>query len=126
MKNKIFCLPEDATLIICRLIIGGIFIVSGFDKVGAIATTVTAFSKMGIPSILTYIVAYGELIGGILLVIGLWVEYAAAFLTIVMLVAVYVTYPAGIRVFGYPLSVIAGLVAILGFGPGKYKVGSKF
>ena len=121
MKNQLKMHP-DVALLITRLIIGGIFVYSGWAKVADIAGTVGMFSQMGIPAFLTYIVSYGELIGGVLLILGLWTELAALFLTIVMLVAFYLTRNFGFQSFGLPLVTLAGLLAILGLGAGKYKI----
>ena len=112
----------DVALLITRLIIGGIFVFSGWAKVSDMTGTFGMFSQMGIPVFLTYIVSYGELIGGVMLVLGLWTELAALFLTIVMLVAFYLTRHFGFQAFSMPLATLAGLLVIIGCGPGKYKM----
>lgn len=126
MIHKITKNKTDVTLFITRLIIGGIFIYSGWYKVADMTTTISMFSALGIPTFLLYIVSYGELIGGILLVLGLWTDRASAFLAIIMIFAIYYTRSLGFPVFGMPLAVLAGLLPILGCGAGKYRVGKKF
>ena len=41
-----------------------------------------------------------------------------------MITAVYITKAGGMAMFGLPLSVLAGLIAILGCGGGKYGIKS--
>lgn len=107
-------------LLLSRLIIGGIFITGGWMKVSAMTATVAMFATMGIPTFLTYIVSYGELVGGILLVLGLCVRKVSLFLAVIMIVAVYLTRSAGLMGFGFPLSVLAALLTLCGCGGGKF------
>ncbi len=121
LHHKLKVSPDIALLIV-RVIIGGIFVYSAWMKINDMAGTLANFAKMGIPDVLTYIVTYGELIGGLMLIIGLLTEVAVSFLFIVMLVAVYLTKDFGFGMFALPLATLAGLVSILGCGAGKYKV----
>ncbi len=115
-------MSSDLALLITRVIIGGIFVYSAYMKLSDMGSTLSMFSSMGITAPLAYLVAYGELVGGLMLIIGLWTELAVFFLFTVMLVAVYMTRTFGFGMFGLPLATLAGLVAILGCGAGKYKV----
>jgi uncharacterized membrane protein YphA (DoxX/SURF4 family) len=98
------------------------FIFAGYEKVSNMAGTVGFFSSLGIPVFLTYIVAYAELIGGVLIVLGLWTCLSAAVLAVIMLVAVWLTRAGGLQVMMYPLAVFAGLVSLMGSCGGKYSV----
>jgi uncharacterized membrane protein YphA (DoxX/SURF4 family) len=82
--------------------------------------TVAMFAQMHIPAFLTYIVAYGELIGGIMLVVGFCTCSATVFLGVVMIVAIALSYPMGFGAYALPLATFAGIVAIAGAGPGKF------
>jgi putative oxidoreductase len=121
MKTFIQTRP-NLTQLIVRLIIGGIFIATGWMKIADMGMTIGYFGSMHIPAFLAYVVGYGEFIGGILLVIGLWTEIAAAFLGIVMIVAIFLTLPHGFQMFSMPLVVFAGTMAILGNGAGKFAI----
>ncbi len=125
MINKIK-VPADIALLITRVIIGGIFIYSGWMKVSAMEATLGFFSSMSIPAFLGYIVSYGELIGGVMLVLGLWTELAAIFLAIIMIVAVCLTKKLGFQMYGLPLSMLAGLSALAGCGAGKWRIRQNF
>jgi uncharacterized membrane protein YphA (DoxX/SURF4 family) len=115
-------ISANISLLFTRIIIGVIFIYSGWVKHTTLENTLKMFSDMGIPSFLTYIVTYGEIVGGILLVIGLWSCCAALFLSIIMIVAVYLTRSDPNQMFMMPLAVLAALLPIVGAGPGKYSV----
>lgn len=110
------------TLLVVRLILGGIFIVAGWAKVADMASTVGFFATLGIPAFLAYVVGYLELIGGILLVLGICTEKSAAVLALIMIVAVWLTMPGGFQMFSTPLSVLAGLLSLMASGPGAYSV----
>lgn len=112
----------NIALLITRLIIGGIFIFAGWLKVVDMEMTVSQFAMMKIPAFLAYIVSYGELIGGIFLVLGVWTRFVSLFFLIVMVVAIFLTFGGGFAMFGMPLSMIAGIVAIHGCGTGKYRI----
>ncbi len=107
-------------MLLARLIIGGIFIFSGWMKVSEMTMTLGFFSALGIPAFLTYIVAYAELIGGVLIVLGLWTDLAGVGLVIIMLGAVYFTRGGGFAMLGLPLATLAGLLAIVAAGPAGY------
>ncbi len=116
---------NDIIALLVRLIIGGIFVVNGYMKVTNMTMTLGYFHALGIPTFLTYIVAYCELIGGILVVLGLFTHYAAKILGIIMVFAIYFSLPGGFPVYSLPLSVLAGLLSIIAAGPGAYAVRTK-
>jgi putative oxidoreductase len=113
---------KNIAILVVRLIIGGIFITTGWMKVSDLSMTVGFFSQLGIAAFLAYVVTYVELIGGILIVLGLWTEIAAIALGVVMLGAIYYTMSMGFQGFMGPLAVLGGLVSILGTGAGTYVV----
>jgi putative oxidoreductase len=112
----------DFALLIARLIIGGIFIYAGWMKVVDIQTTVGIFNSLNIPSFFTYLVSYGELIGGILLALGICTSFVSLFLSTIMIVAVFLSRMGGMEMFGTPLVILAGLISIWGNGAGKYRM----
>ncbi len=122
MINTIINKHRDCLILLARLIVGGIFIYSGWMKIADMSQTLDNFSKIGIPSFLTYIVAYGEVIGGALLVLGLWFEYATIFLSIIMIFAIWFTRTQGFGMFGLPLATLSGLLGMMAHGAGKYAV----
>lgn len=122
MITKIVHARADIALLITRLLIGGIFISAGWMKITTMGETVAMFSAMHIPAFLTYMVAYGEFIGGILLVLGVWTTCVSVYLGIIMIVAIWLTYKMGPSVVNLAIATLAGLVALFGVGAGDLKV----
>ena len=118
--NKIINARADIASLVTRLIIGGIFINAGWMKVTHMDMILGFFSNMNIPPVLTYIVAYGELIAGVLLVLGLFTRYAATFVTVVIIVATFLTYKNPENNLIGHLAIIAAAVALIGSGAGKF------
>ena len=91
MKNKL----EVSTLIL-RLILGITFFIHGYVKfTGGIENIVGWFSSIGLPGSLAYAVAIIELVGGLALIVGLGSKVVSAFLTIVMIGAIFTAKLAG-------------------------------
>lgn len=119
---------KAAGLLGLRLAIGFIFIYMGLTKLvwnhAGSAAMFTA--KIGLPGggdLWAYVVGSLELLGGVMVVLGLWVRYAATWLAIIMLVAM-ATVHRGNPVTGYflPLAVLGGCLGLLGTGAGRWRV----
>ncbi len=103
-----------------RIIIGGIFVAMGWMKVSDMATTIVNFSQIGITPFWTYIASYAELVGGAFIVLGLFTEYAAAVLAVVMAVAMWKSRSMGLGGVMPPLAVFGSLMMLIGHGAGKF------
>ena len=110
---------QNISILIARLIIGGLFVGTGWMKISDMAMTIGFFQSLGIPAFLAYVVGYAEFIGGILLILGLWIEITTAILAIIMIVAIYLTRAGGFPAFSTPLVTLGSLLAICAAGPGK-------
>ena len=111
---------KNALILINRIIVGGIFIISGWMKVFAIAATIGFFASVGIPAFLAYVVGYAELVGGVLIVLGLWSSLTSAVLAVIMIFAVWYTRSMGFEGMVTPLATLSGLLGVLVSGAGKY------
>ena len=117
----------DLGLLLLRLAVGIIFFAHGWAKFADMTNTITFFFFFGMPSIVAYLVAAIELVGGLALILGLYTDLVALLLTIVMVVAlVYVkmaTFKLGL-VGGYELdlALLGGVLAVLFVGSGKHHV----
>jgi putative oxidoreductase len=92
------------------------FIFIGGMKVKDLPATIDNFVKMGFPGWFGYLVAFGELLGGIGLLIPRTVRLAAAGLLIIMIGAVWVhatKIPGGIATGGPAIALLVMLVLIL-------------
>lgn len=113
-------------LLFMRIGVGAIFIAHGWSKLQDIAGTTAFFQSINIPmpEIFAWVVALVELVGGIALVLGLWVKLVGLLLAIIMAVAIInVKWPAG--GFGASEYEFVLLMVNLGFmftGAGSYSV----
>lgn len=90
MNNKICSL--DTLALLARISVAAVFIYHGYAKVMDIETYISMFAGMGISALLTYVVAYAELLGGIAILLGVLTRYAAALHAIIMIVAIYLVH----------------------------------
>lgn len=99
--------------VIMRVVMGIIFLAHGIAKFQMGLSNVDAwFSSMGVPGFLAYVVAALELVGGILLIVGLFTRYVSA-LFVVMLIGAIVTMKLPVGLLGN--SQMAGYELDLGF-----------
>jgi putative oxidoreductase len=112
--------PVGALLM--RLILGLSMAVHGYQKVvpnGALHHHAHYIVTLGLPYWLGYVSAFTELIGGILLIIGLFTRLAAAFVAINMLTAfVTVGIHQGFGIYNYILALAALAIMLLFYGAG--------
>lgn len=110
-----------------RIAIAIIFIYMGRSKLGAGHPLATAmFDHIGFPgggSLGAYFVGTLEVVGGIMVLLGIYADLAAVWLSIIMIVAMLTVHRGG-PVAGYflPLSVLGGLLALIGVGAGPLRL----
>jgi putative oxidoreductase len=113
--------------LVMRLALGLMFIAHGLTKVFVFTPAGTAafFDSIGFPGFLAYPVMAFEVIGGVMLVLGVYARWVAALAVIQLFVAATVhfgngwsfTNPNGGWEYPIYLSVTALVVALLGDGP---------
>jgi putative oxidoreductase len=76
--------------LVMRLIVGYVFMLTGWGKLNNLPQMIQNFTEWGIPfpNILTPFVSGVEFFGGILLILGLFTRIPSAMLAVVMLVAI--------------------------------------
>lgn len=77
--------------LIARLVVGEVFMISGWGKLKNLAYMTETFADWGIPfpELLTPFVAGAEFIGGIFLILGLFTRIFSGILAVIMLVAIH-------------------------------------
>jgi uncharacterized membrane protein YphA (DoxX/SURF4 family) len=101
-----------------RVVLGIIFLAHGISKLQMGLSNVAAwFSSMGVPGILAYVVVVLEVVGGILLIVGLFTRYVSALFIIMLIGAIFtMKLSAGLlgnsQMAGYELDLGFILVAI--------------
>ncbi|AVM64059.1 DoxX family protein [Dietzia sp. oral taxon 368] len=121
---------RDAGLLITRVILGVVLIAHGWEKfaINGIEGTGAFFDSVGIPGATAAAAVVGviELVGGILLILGLLTPLVAVL--VVVMIGAFFTVHAGSGVYvsnnGWELVAVVGLAAaVFGLvGPGRYSV----
>jgi len=123
---------QDTLLLIGRIMIGWIFLTAGWGKVTNVSGFAAGMPKMGLPEFMGDVAAYGEFLGGILLIVGLASRYAAALLVIFTLSATFLAH----RYWEYPpeaqgaqsgqfwknIAITGGFLAYFVTGAGRYSL----
>lgn len=119
---------KAAGLFLLRLVLGITFVYHGYSKLTDLSMTSGFFESLGIPMAGFFAVVVGliEFLGGIALILGVQTTCAAFLLAIIMLVAFLTTKLGGPFVdMRLDLVMFASLVALMGTGPGMWKLGKK-
>ena len=108
--------------LVARVIVGAIMAVHGWQKLSMgpanVGQGMLASLGVPLPVFMGYVVTFTELIGGILLIIGLLSRLAAIALTIDLVFAMLLVSGLG----QLELSLIAGFLVVLLGGPGKVSI----
>lgn len=119
---------RDMGLLALRIAVAFVFIYSGYTKLGpnhAMASGM--FAKLIGPesagSFWAYFVGLAEFGGGLMVLLGVFVSYAAVWLAIIMLVAIFTVHLGG-PVSGYYLTVtlLGSCLALMGSGAGRFRL----
>ena len=121
MKNKDL---NSVGLLVLRLFIGGDFLYHGISKFGNLSGFFGFLEKISLPSTLGYVVPTVEVVGGILLILGLYSRISAGALGIVMAGAIIFA-KLGKAPFELELFLLGGLIALFLAGTGSCGIGRK-
>jgi putative oxidoreductase len=80
---------SNVILLIGRILLGWIFVRSGYGKIFDIPAYATTFPARGLPTFLAYIAVPAEFFGGIALFLGLATRYEVLVMVVFMLVATF-------------------------------------
>ena len=84
----------DVVLLVGRVLLGGIFVVSGYAKVVAVSAFAATLERRGVPlaSVMGVIGAYVEFLGGLAIVLGIEVRCAALVMIAFVIVATLISH----------------------------------
>jgi putative oxidoreductase len=83
---------SDAVLLIGRILLGLIFVRSGYGKLFDIGTYAATLQGRGIPAFLAYTSVLAEFFGGIALILGLATRYVVLVMIVFMIVATFTSH----------------------------------
>lgn len=114
-------------LLLVRVVAGAAFMFHGYGKVMNPDGAAGFFTQLGLGgSNMVMFVGLVELIGGAMLILGVYTMYAGVLLTIVMLVAIFKVHFAngysGNMGYEYQLLLLAVSLGMVFSGPGKYSL----
>ncbi|WP_219836128.1 DoxX family protein [Paenibacillus sp. R14(2021)] len=109
-------LNTDFSTFLIRTILGIIFLAHGLNKIKGMDATIHHFQmNFGLPIYLTYAVTLIEVVGGALLVLGVFTRIASVGITIVMIGAIFtVTWEKGfINGYEFDLALLAMSISLI-------------
>jgi putative oxidoreductase len=117
---------EGLGLLALRIAVGIVFIYQGYGKLlGHPEMALGMFTGLGFPMPLfwTYFVGMAEVVGGLMVLFGIFTRVAASWLAIVMVVAMATAHRGG-PFTGYflPLVILGSCLALVGVGAGKLRL----
>jgi putative oxidoreductase len=80
---------SDIVLLIARIMVGWIFLRSGYGKLFTVDTVAASLPPRGIPAFMAYVSVPAEFFGGLALILGFATRYASIVLVIFTLVATF-------------------------------------
>jgi len=118
---------HDAALLAGRVLLGALFVIEGYGKIGGYAAAVAYMQRFGVPDLLLPLVIAVELVGGLLIVAGWQTRPAAIALAgFCILAAVLFHLDFGNRnqtiSFLKNLAIAGGFLALLASGPGAWSI----
>ena len=124
---------QDVLLLAGRVLIGWIFIMSGWGKLMDIPRFATTMERRGLPDFLGYLAPPVEFFGGLFLVFGFATRYAALLMLLFMIIATFSSHrywtfsePAQRAIqssnFWKNVSMTGGIVVLFVAGAGRFAV----
>ena len=125
------CKLSSYFLLLIRVVWGLQFIMAGFGKLTNAAHVMPFFESMGLPGFMVYVIGALELVGGILLALGLFSRLASLFLAAIMIGAYCTAHKEALfGVFGNldafvkeaPFAYLWTTLTVFCFGPGCFSL----
>ena len=118
--------------LIGRILLGHIFLLAGLSKIGGgYDATAGYMEAMGVPGGLLPLVILLEIVGGLMVIVGFkvkWAAYALAIFSVISAIIFHSNFTDQIQMilFMKNLSMAGGLLLLSTYGAGSLSLGSKF
>ena len=118
---------NDSILVFARVLLGTIFIVAGFGKLGDVQGFAGYMASGGVPAFLAWPVVLFEILGGLAVVAGLLTRASAIALAAFSLLAGVLYHfapadPMQMNAFLKNLAIAGGFLALFVTGPGRFSL----
>jgi putative oxidoreductase len=127
MLQGIFGVTTSFAFVVLRVAIGIIFVAHGYQKIkGGVPKFGAMLQKLAVPfpSVLAYVVAYTEFLGGLALILGFATPLASVLIAATMVVAIVKVKLSKGLLGGYEfdLALLAAVIALALAGPGALSI----
>jgi len=128
---------QDPAILVGRILLGLLFVLSGFSKIGGFNGTVGYIASQGLPmpQVIAAITILVELGGGLALVFGCYTKQAAIVVGVFTLLAAFIFHnfwaaPEAQKMmqqinFMKNLSIAGGMFVLAAFGPGRFSLDAR-
>jgi len=122
------CIHNDYGRLVLRLGLGVIFLLSGWMKVQDMDMVVGYFGTMGFSATFAYLVAYGELLGGAAIILGLLTRFSALVMAVIMAVVLFMLkfgnpiLAPDMSQSGFELVLFTSAMALVFLGAGRFSL----
>jgi len=122
---------KDTTDLVARVLLGLIFVMAGFSKIGGYDGTAGYMDSMGVPGSLLPLVILLEIVGGLMVITGFktqWAGYALALFTLAAGFLFHFNFADQMQsiLFMKNLAITGGLLLLAVHGTGRWSLDSKF
>ena len=125
---------RDLLVLAARVLMGLIFVMSGWGKLTNISGFVATLAPRGLPEFLGYIAPFVEFGGGLLLIFGLATRYVSLLMFVFLIIATFSSHrywdaaPAQVanqfNHFWKNVTIMGGMVLLFASGAGRYALDS--
>ena len=137
VPGRVAATYADGIILVARIMIGLIFVMSGWSKLMNFSGAVSGIAKRGVPEALAYLAPPVEFFGGLAIMLGLFTEWAAILMVVFTIIATLTSHrywefsdPAQYRAqntnFFKNVTMIGGMLLLFVTAGGRYSVDALF
>ncbi len=132
LTDGIAARTRDGLILVARLLMGAIFVMSGWEKLTDIPHFVESAVSRGVPEFLGYVAPFVEFLGGVLLITGLATRYTSLIIIIFITIASFSShryweaapaqYAGQFNNFWKNVAMTGGAILLFVTGAGRYAI----